>query len=103
MKQVVVAALVGAAAGMAGAVAVMEIKYAPGTWFSISGDPQKKEETRIAQKLAAQDVHCLYKSERYKPGDVLDVTEAGVKMVCTAGTGGNAGQWLHAVDPLKAK
>jgi hypothetical protein len=98
MKQMAIAALIGAAAGAAGAVAVVEFKYAPGTWFSISGDPAKMQaETRAIARPAAGGVHCLYRSERYNPGDVLTVTDAGIKLACTSGANGS-GLWLQVVQ-----
>jgi hypothetical protein len=102
MKQVAMAAMVGAVAGLAGAVAVMEIKYAPGSWFSISGDPYKPD-MRAALQPASEGVRCLYKSEPYKPGDVLEVKEANVKLVCTAGSQGSGGRWLQVVDETASK
>ncbi|MFM2399350.1 MAG: hypothetical protein RL341_1507 [Pseudomonadota bacterium] len=102
MRQVAVAALIGAVTGVAGAVAVMEIKYAPGSWFRISGDPYKPD-MRVATQVASDGAHCLYKSERYKPGDVLEVKEAGVKLACTAGSQGAGGRWLQVVDATAGK
>jgi hypothetical protein len=99
MKQVAIAALIGAVAGVAGAIAVMELKYAPGTWFNISGNPVKMQmETRAMAKAAPEGVHCLYRSERYNPGDVLSVTDTGIKLACTSGTSGS-GLWLQVVQP----
>jgi hypothetical protein len=94
MKQIAVA-VIGALAGVVGTVAAIELKYMPGTWFSISGDPVKMQtETRVAVKPASTETHCLYRSERYKPGDLLSVADAGVKLVCTSGVDGG-GQWLQ--------
>jgi hypothetical protein len=99
MKQVALNTIVGALAGVAAAVTVVELRYAPGSWFSISGNPQEpRTMLRSAEKPAPDGVFCLYASAKYKPGDVLRVAEADVQLVCTAGSSGG-GLWLQVVKP----
>jgi hypothetical protein len=84
MKHLALNALIAVVAGMVGAVAVVELRYAPGSWFSIAGDPKSPDFARKVVHAAPEDITCLYAGQKYKPGDVLKAVDVDVQLICTS-------------------